>query len=100
MACANYWNSPIQVGDQQLARKFAAAGWEVAYLSAPITPLHWLARTPDLRERFSIYKCGGQRDLDNRLFYYVPGAALAHRDSPLLRANWLLRNWPRLTIPN
>jgi glycosyltransferase involved in cell wall biosynthesis len=100
MACANYWNSPIQVGDQQLARKFAVAGWDVAYLSAPLTPLHWLARPADLAARCANYRAGGQRDLGGRVFHYVPGALLAYRDTPLLRSEWMLRNWPRLTFPN
>jgi glycosyltransferase involved in cell wall biosynthesis len=100
MACANYWNSPVQVGDQHLARRFAEAGWDVAYVSAPISPLHWLARTPDLAPRCANWRTGGRRDLNGRLFHYVPASAVVPRDLPMLRSAWLLRNWPRLTIPN
>ena len=64
MACSNYWNSPIQVGDQQIARLFVKEGWEVAYVSTPISPLHFLGGfTCDLRERLATYRAGGTRDL-------------------------------------
>jgi len=99
MACANHWHSPFQVGSHNLARGFLRAGWEVAFVSDPISPLH-LARgpSPDLRRRFDTYCRGGERIGD--LWTYVPGALLAPHNQPVLRSSFLHRHWSRLTWPN
>lgn len=38
------WRSPVQVGIHHYARRFAADGWNVFYLSSQLSPLHFLAR--------------------------------------------------------
>src|SRR2546422_11327845 len=65
MACANYWQSPFRVGSHQLARAFVEAGWEVAFVSDPITPFHVATglRT-DLRQRIRTYRSRGISDLE------------------------------------
>jgi glycosyltransferase involved in cell wall biosynthesis len=101
MACAQYWNSPFQVGSHHIARGFVEGGWEVAFVSDPVSPLHLLQGvTRELRERWAIHRAGGVRDLGERLWGYVPAAALTPSNQPLLRREWLLRHWPRLTLPN
>jgi len=101
MACSNYWDSPIQVGDQQLARFFVAQGAKVSFISSPLSPLHFLApHTPDFARRLANYKNGGMWDLDSKLWHYVPGALIVpHKEAPLDRP-WLYRNWYRLTVPS
>lgn len=101
MASPNYWSSPFQVGSHHLARGFVAAGWDVAFVSDPISPLHLaLRRTRELRDRAAIYRSGGITDLDGHLWAYVPFALATPRGSPLLNSLWLHRNWSRLTMPN
>ncbi|HEU4698106.1 MAG TPA: glycosyltransferase [Gemmatimonadales bacterium] len=101
MACANYWSSPFQVGSHHLARGFAALGWEVAFVSDPISPLHWLGpRSPELRERLDIYRSGGRRVLDGRVWTYVPGALATPHNKPGLRGDRLQRSWWRLSVPD
>lgn len=101
MACSNYWESPFQVGSHHLARGLVRAGYEVAFLSDPISPLHlcrgWNA---DLRMRLAIYRAGGKFDLDGRLWTYVPGAFLTPHNKPILKSESVQRNWYRWTWPN
>jgi glycosyltransferase involved in cell wall biosynthesis len=101
MACPNYWSSPFQVGSHHLARAFVGEGWDVAFISDPISPLHLAGRrSQELRDRASIYQAGGITDLDGHLWAYVPFALATPRMAPLLRSPWLHRNWSKLTIPN
>lgn len=101
MAATNYWTSPFQVGSQHLARGFVRAGWDVAYVSNPISPLHVFARgSNEVRDRAAIYRAGGIEQFDGHLWAYVPGALATPTQSALLRGRWLHRNWSRLTIPN
>lgn len=101
MACSNYWTSPLQVGSHQIAKVFLKKGWEVAFLSDPISLLHPLKGvSQDLQDRFEIYRAGGKRFCDGRLWAYVPGALLTPSNNRGLRGGWLHRNWHRLTLPN
>jgi glycosyltransferase involved in cell wall biosynthesis len=101
MASLDYWGSPFRYGGHHLAAAFAEAGWDVAYLSWPISPTA-LARgwTQALRDRLRIYRDGGVTDADGRVWAYVPGALITPHDVPLLRRYWIHRNWPRLTLPS
>jgi glycosyltransferase involved in cell wall biosynthesis len=101
MGCSNYWDSPFQVGSQHLARALVRAGYDVAYLSDPISPMH-LCRgwTPDLQQRLAAYRARGKYDLDGRLWTYVPGAWLTPHNKPLLRSPAVMRSWHRWTWPN
>jgi glycosyltransferase involved in cell wall biosynthesis len=100
MACPNSWYSPFQVGSHHLARGFVRAGYQVAYISDPISPWH-LARglTADLAERFAIYQAGGRFDLNDRLWTYVPLALVTPHGKPLLRSGLVHRHWWRCTWP-
>jgi len=101
MACANAWDSPFQVGSHHLARGFVRAGWDVAFVSDPISPWH-LGRglTPELSRRFAIYRAGGRDDLGGRLWTYVPAAVVTPHAMPVLRSAFVHRNWHRWTWPN
>ena len=99
MICGNYWTSPIQVGSHHLARALVAAGWQVAFISDPISPLHAIAGV-DFPQRLALYRQGGSWDLDGRLWAYVPGALLTPQNRPLLRSHWLSQHWQRLSAPS
>ncbi len=101
MACASYWTTPFQVGSHHLARGFVDAGWTVGFVSDPISPLHFLGHArKELANRVQLYRGGGQWDLDNKLWGYVPGALATPRNEPLLRSHALERGWARLTWPS
>lgn len=100
MGSCNYWTSPFQVGSHHLARGFAEAGWSVAFVSDPISPLHRFGgRHDELAERRAIHRAGGVRDLGGRLWTYVPWAPLTPNNKPLLRSERVQRDWWRLTRP-
>lgn len=101
MASPNYWTSPFQVGSHHLARAFSRAGWEVAFVSDPISPLHRLAgaAAEDLKARNDIHRAGGHVDPDHGVWTYVPRAMLAPHHSPILRSRSVHRGWHRLTVP-
>jgi glycosyltransferase involved in cell wall biosynthesis len=101
MGCPHHWRSPFQVAGQHFARAFVDAGWDVAYISNPISPWHLLdGLSDDLRRRLRLYRAGGLRDLDDHLLTYVPGAVVTPHRAPLLRSRWVHRNWQRASIPN
>lgn len=101
MGCVNYWTSPFQVGSHHYARQFVEAGFDVAFISEPISPLH-LAKglNDDVRERLKLYAGGGMHDCDGRLWAYVPGALLTPGQRWPLHARQLHRSWWKLTVPN
>ena len=93
----NYWTSPIQVGSHALARAFAERGWEVGYVSDPISPLHLLrGRASDLRQRLTYSRDGGKQ-VEDRVWSYVPFAPFTPQRAPLLRGGFVHRNWHRFS---
>jgi glycosyltransferase involved in cell wall biosynthesis len=101
MASLEYWESPFQLAGHHLARAFVAAGWKVAYLSVPVSPLHLLRHSsPAIRARLRDWRRGGRTEENGALWSYVPGTLLAPRNSPILRSRWVLDQWWRLSVPN
>jgi len=96
--CSHDWNSPIQIGDHHLARGLAARGWEVAFISTPISPLHIFSNAP-LKRRFENYKTEGAQD--GNVWHYVPGSLIVpHHKVRTLSTPWLYHNWHRFTVPS
>ena len=101
MATANHWRSPVTTGSQQYARQFVHAGWEVAYLSDPISPFHLLRRKSWLynRHKFGLWARGGERDLGGRLWAYNHLSLLPVFNAPLLRSELAVRRSLDLSVP-
>ena len=100
MAAANHWHSPFQVGSHHLARGFVNAGWDVAFVSDPISPWHLGGcDLEQLRQRYELYASGGERDLDGHLWAYVPGALVTPHNKPILRSRWVTRTWAQVAWP-
>jgi glycosyltransferase involved in cell wall biosynthesis len=94
------WTSSFQLGGHHLARALVGLGWDVAYISNPISPLHLARGLPEeLRKRIALYRAGGSSDLDGHLWTYVPGALATPNRGPILGSRWLLRSWDRLSFP-
>lgn len=101
MGAANYWHSPLHVGSHHLAREFVRAGWDVAFISDPISPWHLAGSdVQQLRDRYRLYAAGGEWDLDGHLWTYVPGALLTPHNKPILRSRWVCQNWSSLSWPS
>ena len=99
MACPNYWHSPFQVGSHHLARGFLRAGWQVGFISDPLSPFHWLkGRDPDISRRAELAGPGGVWQEEN-LWTFVPFTALPPQNRPLLRSEAVYRRWSALCRP-
>lgn len=96
---AHHWDSPIQISAHQLARQFALHGWDVAFVSNPLSPVHALRmRDPMIGARFANWRAGGAWDSRLRVFHYCPLTLL-----PVLsftaRSSWVLKNWHHFGVP-
>src|SRR4030042_1023212 len=101
MATAQHWTSPFRVGSHHIAHAFVQKGWEVGFVSDPISPWHFLQGMDGaLKARFSIYCAGGRSYEEDRLWAYVPGAFLTPHEKPVLRSDWVHRHWVDFTLPN
>ena len=99
MAVANYYTSPFQVGSHHYARAFEKLGYEVLFISNPISPIHQIfANSNELKERERIYKKGGESA--GGIFYYVPHSFFTPQNKPILSSNFVLNNWQNFTYPN
>lgn len=101
MATVNQWHSPFQVGSHHLARGFAEAGWEVGFVSEPISPWHLLGgNAEELTERYHLYRSGGAQVESARIWAYVPGALFTPHNKPVLNQPRIAEHWSRLTMPS
>jgi glycosyltransferase involved in cell wall biosynthesis len=101
IATPHSWTSPFRLGSHQIARALAAQGWDVAFISNPISPLHLIGgRGEQLAARAEIWRAGGVTDLGGRIWAYVPAALGTPHRAPILRSAWLHRSWHRLTVPS
>ena len=99
MAVANYYTSPFQVGSHHYARAFEKLGYEVLFISNPISLIHKIfANSSELKERERIYKKGGESV--GCIFYYVPYSLFTPQNKPILSSNFVLNNWQIFTHPN
>ena len=96
VAASNSWNSIFQVGTHHLAREFLKMGYEVAFISDPISPFH--IKSPTLYERLAPYRSGGIRE--QNLWTYVPFTLFPPHNKPILRSEWIHRHWHQWTIPS
>ncbi|MGD8777967.1 MAG: glycosyltransferase [Ignavibacteria bacterium] len=100
-AACNHWTSPYQVGSHQLAKVFARNGWNVFFISDPVSPLHLFSKEKELvKERLRINNEKGISDLNQSLFAYVPFSLLTPQNEFLLKSNFVFNYWHRLTSPN
>ena len=99
MAVANHYTSPFQVGSHHYARVFEKLGYEVLFISNPISPIHKIFADSDLlREKERIYKAGGERI--GNIFYYVPRSIFTPQNKPILSSKFVFYNWQNFTYPN
>jgi glycosyltransferase involved in cell wall biosynthesis len=96
------WRCDARVSAHHYAEILATDGWELAFLSHPVSPLH-LVRSRSRRqttERWRNWRAGGEWHLEHRLLAYTPLTLCPpHRSLPL-RGKFALDAWPRMTVPN
>ena len=99
MAATNYYTSPFQVGSHHYARAFEKMGYEVLFISNPISPIHKIfANNDQLAERKRIYDLGGEKV--GNISYYVPKTLLTPQNKPLLSSKCILDYWYKFSSPN
>jgi hypothetical protein len=96
-----YWESPFQVTSHHFARYLVSIGYEVAYISAPVTILHiFKIFEHGFKQRFKNWFKGGLKHENGKLWAYVPFSIIAPDNRPILRSKSLFFNWYKLSIPN
>jgi len=99
MAVTNYYTSPFQVGSHHYARAFEKLGYEVLFISNPISPIHKIfANNEQLAERERIHDLGGGKVGD--ITYYVPKTLFTPQNKPLLSSKFVLDHWYNFSYPN
>lgn len=100
-ATSQHWRAASQVSAHHYARLLVEAGWDVAFLTHPISPWHFLrsGSRRAARERWHTWRQGGEFDLDGHLLHYSPLTLCPPHHMPLLRRGAILDMWPRFTLP-
>ena len=95
----NYFTTKYQVGSHNYAKAFAKLGYKVAFISNPISPLHYIfANNDDLKKRDEIHSYGGV--WEDNIWYYVPKAILTPQNKPILSSKYIFNNWYKFTTAN
>ncbi len=88
----HYFTSPYRGGGQHYARAFSRLGYDVLYISNPITPLHrFFGNKKHYQERLKIHRSGGGRE--GNILYYVPRSLIVPHNKPFLSTRWVADNW-------
>jgi glycosyltransferase involved in cell wall biosynthesis len=94
------YESPIQIGDHHLARQFALNGWDVAFLSTPITPFHMLGNNAtSISRRQQNNRSGGHHYSIGKgtIWSYVPCSFIFPKNNLLLN-NWAVYQYWHKTL--
>lgn len=100
ITASHHYTSPFQIGSHHYARAFEKLGFNVLYISYPLSIFHYFYPKDDvlIKERKRIYKVNGEKI--GNIFYYVPFALLTPNKNILLSSKVLLKFWHKLTYPN
>lgn len=99
MATSLCYTSLLQVGSHHYARAFEKLGYEVGYVSVPISPFHRFAKnTPDLQEKRRIHKTDGET-LGN-IWHYVPNTYIFPKHFFPFSLKFVFDYWYKFTSPD
>jgi glycosyltransferase involved in cell wall biosynthesis len=94
------YRSAARLGAHHLATRLAARGWDVIFLSNPLTPLHVLkCGHSDVRLRLSQAMRGLATEPEG-LRTLLPMTLLPLVAGMGARSGWVLERWPAFTLPN
>lgn len=95
----NYYTSKYQVGSHNYARAFEKLGYKVAFISSPISLLHFMfVNNESLKTRNEIYKKDGV-DVGN-IWYYVPKSVITPQNKFILKTSFIFNNWYKFSKNN
>lgn len=90
------WDTEFRIGNHHYARLFLDDGWDVMWISHPVSPFHAMKSANS--ERIARAKSGPFRHLDGPL-EYVPYTTLPFLNAPVFSAQWVLENTHRYIRP-
>ncbi|MFH1514120.1 MAG: hypothetical protein ABIG42_01535, partial [bacterium] len=83
------WDTPFRIGDHHYAREFLNDGWDVLWISHPVSPFHGMKS--DNRERMERARLGPILHIDGPK-ELVPFTRFPFLNKPFLNTDWVLRN--------
>ncbi len=105
IATPHLWDSPYKVGSHQYAKCFSDDGWDIAFISSPVTPFHMFyhfissqGNKLHIPERLNSWLKGGKQS-DN-VWSYVPFGLLPIANKFIFDSRWAIRNAYRFLIPS
>jgi glycosyltransferase involved in cell wall biosynthesis len=91
--------SALRVGGHHFAERFLRGGAEVAWCVGPISPINFLKTNDETRRRMQLWRRGGVRLHDGRMFAYAPMTLAPWRPYPGLDRVAIARGTLRATVP-
>jgi len=93
------WESAFTVGSHHYAQGFLDRGWDVMWVSHPLSPIHFLRRE---KRDFDVRVRGWREGpiAYGNLLYYSPMTLLPTGNVPILSSCFALENSARLTVPS
>lgn len=99
MCVMNYYTCPFRVGSHHYALGFRRLGYDVAYVSKPLSPWHLLfAKNKERTDRYEIWRNQGLET--DGIWSYVPMASFTPSHAPLLRSRLAMNHWHRFMCPD
>jgi glycosyltransferase involved in cell wall biosynthesis len=90
------WDSVTRIGNHHYARLFLKSGWDVLWVSHPVSPLHGLR--PENKNRYRRAMNGPMHHPDGPV-EIVPNTLLPFYNAPVLGSRWVLQNSHRFYRP-
>jgi glycosyltransferase involved in cell wall biosynthesis len=92
-----------KIGDHHYSAHFQKIGYQVCWLTHPISPLHYLSgsytkNAREIDDKYQLWKNNGE--YHNDIFYYTPLTLFPFSDYLFLNSDWVLKNNLKLTFPN
>ncbi len=94
------WDSVFKTGSYHIASNLIKTGYEIAYISAPLSPLHSILPTNELNKRWSNNRNRGKYFSEGKLWDFSPFSLVCPANKPLIRCNNIIRYWHLFSLPN
>ncbi|HEX9745627.1 MAG TPA: glycosyltransferase [bacterium] len=91
------WDSIFRIGNHHYARELIAGGWDVLWISHPVSPIHGVKK--ENADRMAIARSVPVRHTNGPL-EYIPLTNLPFLNKPFLNSIWVLDNTLNMTSPS
>lgn len=93
------YKSAFHVGSHHYAKYFLNDGWEILWISHPLSPLHFIMKEKkDFEVRLKGWREGPLKY--GNLLYYSPFTLLPSGNKPVLKSSFFVKNSIKATIPS